>query len=331
MMRAAGAGAGDAAPGKTQDTSKEVLARVDGVPIYLRDFDRRMVQERRRKEKDDDAKERSLSRDEQRKAARKLRDRVIDWLIDRELLYREALRRGLQVDEKQIDARWQTIRRDLAKGEEPVTAAELARRLAKSGFTEEQYRERLRKEALVRALENELVPPAETISKKDIARCYKEYKSRFVVPERVRLSELLVAVSHRADQADLDAAMERIRTLKSRLDAGTSFEQLARESSDARSAATGGDIGWKTRGRLGGELGGLAFSLDVGKVGGPVRTRSGLVLIKVTDKQPERIYTLEEAKDNIVKYLQQQAGDLAVKKLTAELRKSADIEYVVRP
>jgi len=290
-----------------------------------------MAQERRRKDKDDESKKTSVSADERRETARKLRCEILDSLIDRELLYREALRRGLRMDEKQIEAQWNAIRRGFARGKEPVTDIELASRLAKSGFTVEQYKERLRRETCVRLLERQLLPPAETIRKRDIARCYKEYKSRFVVPERVRLRELVVALSPRAGKPETDAAMERIRALKSRLDAGTSFEQLARESSEVRSAASGGEVGWKTRAELGGELGGLAFSLDVGDVGGPVRSRSGLKLIKVIDKQPERVYTLEEAKDNIVKYLQQKARDLALEKLVAKLRKSANIEYVVQP
>jgi len=310
---------------------KEVLARVNGVPVYRRDLDRRLVQERSNTEQLDDSEKNPLSPAARRAAARKLRSDMLDSLIDRELLNLEAVRRNIKINEKQVEARWAVIRHGLASGNEPADDDEVARRMAQSGFTQEQYKEELRKEARVRTLKQHLLPPPDTISEKEIARCYKEYRSRFVVPERVRVRELLVPVPPRAEKAAVDEAAARMKTLKSRLDTGTSFEQLARTSSAARSAVSGGDIGWKTRGQLGGELGSLAFSLKEGEVGGPVRTPAGLALIKVVEKQPERVYSLQEAKDNIVTYLRQKARDSEIEKLTAKLRKSANIEYVVQP
>ncbi len=176
----------------------------------------------------------------------------------------------------------------------------------------------------MRALKEMLTPPADAIREKDIAQCYKQYKSRFVEPARVRLLQILVPVPPNADHATIAAAEERMKTFKSRLDTGTSFDVLAREAASI-------DTGWKTRGQLGGKLGSLAFSLEVGEVGGPVRTSAGFVLSKLVDKRPQYVYTLEEAKENIVAYLRRKARDEQVEKLVAKLRKSANIEYVVQP
>ena len=122
-----------------------------------------------------------------------------------------------------------------------------------------------------------------------------------------------------------------MKEIKSRLNTGSEFGQLAREYSAARSALTSGDVGWKNRGELAGELGNLAFTLNEGEVGGPVRTPAGLVIIKAEEKQDERVYTLEEARANIVKYLQQKNRDTEIDKLISKLRKSAKIEYVLIP
>jgi len=317
--------------GEFPAAAKEIVARVNGVPVYRRDLDRRLLQERSNTEKIKGSEEKPLSPAARRAAARKLRSDVLDSLIDHELLNLEALERKVKINEKQIEARWMVIRRSLARGDEPADDKEVARRMAQSGFTPEQYKEELRKEARVRALKQHLLPPPETISEKEIARCYKEYRSRFIVPERVHVRELVVPVPPRAEKAAVDEAAERMKMLKSRLDTGTSFERLAWDSSAARSARSGGDIGWRTRGQLGAELGNLAFSLKEGEVGGPVRTPAGLTLIKVVEKQSERVYSLEEVRDNIITYLRQKARDSEIEKLTAKLRESANIEYVVQP
>jgi len=314
----------------TERKLKEVVARVDGNPIYRRDVNRWILENENPATNSGSADEKPVSKDDRRAAARQLRRETLESLIDRELLNREAARRGLRADEKKIEEAWTMMLRDSSKGQDSPDE-QLISDLKKSGFTPDQYKEELRKQARVRLLKKQMFPPADAISDEDIERCYKRYKSRFVAPARVRLSRIIVPVSPQAAQPAVETAREQAESLKSRLDAGTSFEQLARESPLASVARTGGDIGWKTRGELDDELGDLAFSLDVHEIGGPVRTGVGFVLIKVVDKRPERVYTLEEARDNIVKYLRRDRRDRDIEKLLTELRKSADIEYVVQP
>jgi len=328
--------AGPACADKTEDVHpaaavKEILARVNGMPIYRRDLDRRLIRDRATAKQTDSSDKKPLSRAAQRASDRKLRSDTLESLIDRELLNLEAIRRNIQISEKQIEAHWTIVRRGIKNGNEPADSDEVVRRMALSGFTPEQYKEELRKEARIRALKRQMLPPADAISEKEIARCYKEYRPRFIVPERVRLREILVPIQPPGDKAAVEEAQGRIKEIKSRLNTGSEFGQLARQYSAARSALSSGDIGWKNRGQLAGELGNLAFTLKEGELGGPVRTQTGLVLIKVEEKQAERVYSLEEARANIVKFLQQKHRDNEIEKLISKLRKSAKIEYVVRP
>jgi len=317
----------------TQPTAaeKEILARVNDIPVYRRDLDRRLIRDRSSAEQVDGSDKKLVSPAAQRAAARKLRSDTLESLIDRELLNLEALRRNTQISEEQIEAQWAVVRRGLKNGNEPADTDEVVRRMALSGFTPEQYKEDLRKDARIRALKQQMLPPADAISEKEIARCYKEYRPRFIVPERVRVREILVPIGPPGDKAAVDEAQGRIKEIKSRLNTGSEFGQLARQYSAARSSLTSGDIGWKNRGELAGDLGNLAFTLKEGEVGGPVRTQVGLVIIKVEEKQAERVYTLEEARANIVKFLRQKNRDSEIEKLISKLRKSAKIEYVVRP
>lgn len=80
------------------------------------------------------------------------------------------------------------------------------------------------------------------------------------------------------------AAREKIERAKARLDAGETFESVAKETSD-RDAEKGGDEGWISRADLDPLLGIEAFSAPLGEVRGPIRTRFGFHLIRVLERR----------------------------------------------
>jgi len=80
---------------------------------------------------------------------KKYRPQAIEKMIEKELFYQEALKRGLDVDEEMISAqRERTIRR--LGGEKKFKAA-----LKRAGLSDQQYRQRLRKKYLVKRLISE--------------------------------------------------------------------------------------------------------------------------------------------------------------------------------
>lgn len=68
--------------------------------------------------------------------------------------------------------------------------------------------------------------------------------------------------------------------LVKKLDAGESFEELARKFSKCPSKARGGDLGEFGKGRMVPSFEEAAFGLDVNQVSGPVRTQFGYHLIQ---------------------------------------------------
>ena len=70
-----------------------------------------------------------------------------------------------------------------------------------------------------------------------------------------------------------------------RLADGEEFDKLARRFSSCPSGKQGGDLGWFGRGMMVPEFEQIAFSEEVGKVVGPVKTQFGYHVIKVTGKK----------------------------------------------
>ena len=72
--------------------------------------------------------------------------------------------------------------------------------------------------------------------------------------------------------------------LKSEIEAGADFGELAKQHSQCPSGQRGGDLGSFGRGQMVPEFDKVVFSADIGSVQGPVKTQFGYHLLEVTER-----------------------------------------------
>ena len=151
---------------------------------------------------------------------------------------------------------------------------------------------------------------AKTIPVKDdeMRQYYKDHRDSFVKqPAQRRLRHILIKVDKDSEAA---AAKKRAETLYHKLEAGASFAKLAREDSqDPQSAKQGGDLGYITKGELGGVIDKTVFALKQGQISQPVRTKFGYQIFQVEDVKPEQVESFAEAKPEIKHKLQMQQAE----------------------
>lgn len=75
------------------------------------------------------------------------------------------------------------------------------------------------------------------------------------------------------------------KALKSEIEEGASFEELAKKYSKCPSGANGGDLGYFRRGQMVKEFENAAFDTEINQVSDPIKTQFGYHLIKVYDKK----------------------------------------------
>ncbi len=80
-----------------------------------------------------------------------------------------------------------------------------------------------------------------------------------------------------------DAAETQITALRSELDGGAEFAEVAREHSDCSSSSKGGDLGSFGRGMMIGAFEDTAFALEVGATSDVVETDFGYHIIHRTE------------------------------------------------
>lgn len=125
--------------------------------------------------------------------------------------------------------------------------------------------------------------PAPVVDEAALRKRYDEQAAKYSTAEQREVSHILVQVAADASDADKKAAEARAKKLAEQARAaGADFAALARANSDdAGSKATGGSLGWLTKGGMPGAFDEAAFAMQVGEVRGPVKTDFGWHVIKV--------------------------------------------------
>lgn len=156
--------------------------------------------------------------------------------------------------------------------------------------------ERYREQLLVEELLSREVLTVSDPSPAEVEEFWAAHRKEFFVPELTRLSHILIRVG---EGESADAAIERCRMIKDRLEGGEDFAVVAREVSEGSGAERGGDLGYFREEQIIPEFQAAAGELETGEVGGPIKTEYGYHLLTVTEVKPPREKTLEESRAEI--------------------------------
>jgi peptidyl-prolyl cis-trans isomerase SurA len=128
------------------------------------------------------------------------------------------------------------------------------------------------------------------VTRNEVVEYFKSHQDEFP-PMKDALE-----IAHILKQVGMEAADRRARdradSIFQAVKAGASFDSLAIAlSDDPTTARNRGNIGWTERGDLMSTYEDAAFALKVGEISRPVRTRSGYSIIRLNDRQEEKIQT----------------------------------------
>lgn len=115
---------------------------------------------------------------------------------------------------------------------------------------------------------------------------------------------------------------EEAMALRSQLDEGADFAELARENSMDGAAAGGGSLGWFGLGAMIPEFEEAVQELEIGEYMGPLETRFGWHLVLLNDTRMSQAPALEEIRAELEESLQREAAQAEV----ARARDAALIE-----
>ena len=253
-----------------------------------------------------------------------IKKQVLENLIARELLYQESQKKGIKVDQKEIEEQITAL-----KGRFP-SEVEFKNALSTANLTEADLRFQFERDVAIRKLLDDQIGGKSTVSEKESRAYYDSNLASFKKSEQVRASHILIKVDPGADEAKKAEARTKIESLQAKLKNGEDFGALAKESSEGPSGPKGGDLGFFGRGQMVKPFEEVAFSMKPGQVSGMVETRFGYHLIMVTERTPESTLSYEEVKDRLEQYLKQQKVQEEIAAYVETLKSNAKIERFVK-
>ncbi len=253
---------------------------------------------------------------------------ALDRLIGEHLLAEQVKKANIVVTEEEV---LNHIRDTAAAQKPPLSLQEYAKTIEDCGQSFDEHKNELRKEmAYWKLIEAALGKPI-SVSEEDARRYYTENVKRFETPEQVRASHILIeprATDPNVDPNEAKArAKARAQDLLDQIRGGGDFAELAKAHSDCRSAASGGDLGFFSRGEMEAPFEKAAFDSKVGQVSDVVETTYGYHIIRATGRKGASVTAFEQVKDTIIDELTQKKRSELAKKYIESLKAKATIVY----
>lgn len=150
-------------------------------------------------------------------------------------------------------------------------------------------------ELSVDALAAEIEP-----SEEEITRVFEQNSERYKQAETRTASHILFAVNADAEEATREEVRLRAEEVLAQAQGGGDFSELAAlHSDDPGSKDRGGDLGVVARGQMVPPFEDAVFDMAADEIRGPVETRFGYHIIKLTRLTEERLQSLDEAREEV--------------------------------
>ena len=204
---------------------------------------------------------------------------LLERMITTRVLVQYAKETGLRVDEAQVD---RAVSR-LAK-ENKMSPAELKEFLQEEGVDFSRYREDVRNDIFIARLREREVEGRVSVSDAEI-ESYLKGQQASGRNDEFNLLHILVTVPEAAAPDQIQARKTRAEEALAKLRQGADFKQVSATYSDATNALQGGELGWRSVGRLPSIFAQAVSGMKPGDVSGLLRSPNGFHILKLVPKK----------------------------------------------
>ncbi len=251
--------------------------------------------------------------------------RGLELLIGEKLMETQVRELNIEVADSEIE-----MGMDDVKKQNNITSDQFEGLLAQEGYTLASYKAFMRKHLARLKLVNLKVRSKVKISDEDLKAEYARWSHDEAADFEVHARHLLVPLTAKATPEQIELA--RLKATALMVEArkpGTDFAELARKKSEGSSAADGGDLGFFKRGVMAADFEKAAFTLPVGGISEPIRTKLGWHVLKVEEHRSLSAPPLEEVKDQLRDKMLRSQLEKYTEQYVQELRAAAVVEVKI--
>lgn len=202
-----------------------------------------------------------------------LRRQVFDQLVLDSLQLQIAKRAGVRISDAELNDQMEQIAR-----QNRMTLEEFSQALTKDGLPYAEMREQLRRELLIKRVQQGSVSERVQITDQEVENFLNSAEGRQVTAPQYRVQHALLPVG----EGDDSAAVQRFADqLAARLRADEPFERVVATAGPVKAQTA--DLGWKSLEELPSLIAEIAPRLKAGETADPVRSASGYHLVRLAE------------------------------------------------
>lgn len=251
--------------------------------------------------------------------------KALDALIGEKLMEAQIKEFNLEVTESEIDLAIEDVKR-----QNNIDGAQFETLLGQEGYSLATYRSFMKKHLARLKLVNLKVRSRVKISDEDLKAEYAKQSRDESEDAEVHARHVLVQVPQKPTAEQVEAARQKALALAEEArKPGVDFAELAKKKSEGPSASDGGDLGFFRRGVMVAEFEKVAFTLKVGGVSDPVRTKFGWHVLKVEEKRSVPPRPFDEVKEQLREKMLRGQLEKYTEQYVKELRGAAVVEVKI--
>jgi len=312
---------------ETKDTGKQqkedkVVARIDGMPIYLSEVEKRVDNFEKKFQEVNPA----MKLPEDKRV--KMRKDFLDRMVKEKILELAASKKNYKVTDADIDERIAQLQKIFGEGEK-------ARERFLGGISDmAEFRSNISRQIKIdKYIEERQKSTEMEVSDEEVKSYYDKNSDKFKQDESVNLRQITWRLPPEEDSeyaAKLKTAMEEAKTAMEKAQSGVKFSELVKKySEDKKTVEKGGDIGFIQRKQLVKPLEEAAFALAVGEVSKPIKTQFGVYLLKAIGKKDAKVLSFDEAKDRIKSGLKRKKQGKSRDQIYQDLKNNTKVEVLL--
>jgi peptidyl-prolyl cis-trans isomerase SurA len=253
----------------------------------------------------------------------RVRQDILDQLINDELTDQEVKRSGITVTEKEIDAAIERV-----KEARLLTDENLREELEKQGNTYEAYRNHVREQILRARLVNLEVKSKIIVTKTDIRSYYNRNRHKYAGEKKYHLQHVFVKMERYAAESEKARILAKMQKVREKLLAGSTIESVREEHAGSPQALAGGDLGLFGLEELSPLIKAAVTGLHAGEYTPVLETEFGYQIVFVRDIIESPGISLQKASPEIEQILFKEDVDKKFKSWLEKLRKGSHIKII---
>ena len=262
--------------------------------------------------------------DKQRQMIFKVREDVLNNMVDQKLTDQEIARYNITASDKEVDNAIERVKKTNSLTDESLRQA-----LSKEGITLEEYRKRTKEHILRAMLVNREIKSKIVITKEDIKAYYNSHPELYGFEEKYHLANVMIKYPETPDASSRMQAHQAMAEMLQALQAGKSIEEVIQTHSAGTAKVQGGELGTFSLSTLDSKIREALKDLQPGQYSQIVETDYGPQIFRLLDKVKSAGKTVEEASAEIENTLYKDIVDQKFSKWLEELRARSHVKIIL--